>query len=235
MWGGSKTLKNGRLAVPALAALVGVLIGVPGVNAAQRIFFADNAGHVNGIQASRQARANMLVPLDKSGQFSSKVIPAPSPWLKPGQTVTGVVGGTFTAQAAGDTFSATATIFPALKKAAINVANVGVSFTAQENPFCDGDVSAPTAPAGTLCVYLALDQLLDVAQDCSPGPFPNCTSGEGVFKASWQPIYDASHGFAITWTSAAKGVSSVYGVWAFTAPGKGAAAAGGGGSASGDD
>jgi hypothetical protein len=212
--------------VPALAALIGVAIGVPGVNAAQQILFASNAGHVNGIGASRAPKAGMLYPLDKNGRISSAVMPTQSQ-LRPGQTITGVIGGSFTAQAPGDVFTATASIFPALGKQAIGVANVGIAFTAEEDPYCAGDVSAPTAPEGILCVYLSPDQIQNVAQDCTPGPFPSCTAGEGVLKASFTPVYDGSHGFGITWSAAAKGASSLFGVWAYTAPAAGQVGGGG--------
>jgi hypothetical protein len=203
-----------------------VAIGVPGVNAAQQILFASNAGHVNGIGASRSPRAGMLYPLGKDGRFSSTVLPSQAQ-LRPGQTITGVVGGSFTAQAAGDVFTATTTIFPSLGKQAIGVANVGIDSTAEENPYCTGNVSAPTAPPGTLCVYLSLDQLQNVAADCVPGPFPSCASGEGVLKASFTPVFDGSHGFGLTWSAAARGASSLFGVWAYTAPAAGQVGSGG--------
>ena len=54
-------------------------------------------------------------------------------------------------------------------------------------------------------MYLSLDQLQNVAQDCSPGPFPSCAAGEGFLRASFTPVFDGSHGFGITWRAAAQG------------------------------
>ena len=68
---GGIDLKNGRLALPALAALVGAAIGVPGVGAAQQILFASNAGHVNGIGASRAPTRGDALPARQGAAASA--------------------------------------------------------------------------------------------------------------------------------------------------------------------
>jgi hypothetical protein len=198
---------------------VGLLIGVPGVNAANRILFADNAGAVRGIEAARKPRANMLVPLNAKGEFSAKVIPNVTR-LRGGQTVTGVIGGTFTAQAPGDTFSSTASLYPAAPRE-VATETTGIDNTSFENPFCEGSVEKPTAPQGLLCIYLATEQLVNVTQDCRPGPFPNCTAGEGGFIVSREAVWGGQNGFGLRWTAAAKGLTTLYASWAYTAPIKG--------------
>ena len=165
------------LATVALAC--GVAIGIPSVQAANQVLFASNAGKVNGIAAARAPKANTLLPLNNQAQLPASVLPNITK-LKAGQTITGVIGGGFKATAARDLGSATAS-FPIKAPKAIAREAVGMASTASESPFCTGDVGAPTAPQGILCVYPANDQFVNVRQDCTPGPFPNCTSGEGVF------------------------------------------------------
>jgi hypothetical protein len=214
-------LAHNRFAAPlAIGLAAGLLIGVPAVDAAQQVLFARNAAHVNGIAASWSGKPRTLIPLGQSGQFAQKVIPHQTV-LVGGQTVTGVVGGTFTATTANQVFSASASIFPAAPRV-IAVTTSGVDNTAAENPFCDGTVDKPTAPQGLLCVYLATDQLVNVVQDCSPGPFPNCASGEGYYSVFFDPVNNSKYGFVLKWTAKAPGATTVYGAWAYTAPVKGA-------------
>jgi hypothetical protein len=206
-----------RVVLAALAGVgLGALVAGPGIDAAQRISYAVNAGTVNGIGASRTPKANTLLPLDNKGQVDPKVLPVATV-LGPGRTVTGAVGGTFTATAANQAFSAAASIFPAAPRP-IAPAQAGIDESTAENPVCTGSLAAPTAPPGFLCVYLNTDQAVNVAQDCSPGPFPHCATGQAVLRVGYDPIYSAQHGFAVRWTSAAAGTTTVYGVWAYTAP-----------------
>jgi hypothetical protein len=222
-----------RIVLVAGALAVGVAIGIPGVEAASKVYFAQNAGTVNGIRASRSPQHNQLLPLNNSGRINPKVLPPYSNWLSGGQTVTGVIGGSFTATAANQPFTTTAS-FPIASRTSIAVENTGILGSAQENPYCSGSETSPTAPQGILCIYPASEQFLNVAQDCTPGPFPNCTKGEGVFKVSFQSIQGNRNGFAVTWLANAAGQTSFYGTWAYTArvkgqtPGAGGGAAGGG-------
>ena len=195
------------------------MIGIPSVYAAQKVLFAENAGKVNNISASRTAKPNTLLALDAKGTVAASAIPMQTK-LRPNQTVRGVIGGTFTATANRQTFGATASIWPAAPKG-ILIETTGIGLTPSENPFCEGDVNRPTAPQGLLCIYLANEQFLNVSQDCTPGPFPNCTSGEGVYRVAWDPINGSQNGFAITWENATPGRTALYGTWAYTAPVKG--------------
>jgi hypothetical protein len=222
---------NRKVVLATVALACGVAIGIPSVQAANQVLFASNAGKVNGIAAARAPKANTLLPLNNQAQLPASVLPNVTK-LKGGQTITGVIGGGFKATAARDIGSATAS-FPIKAPKAIAREAVGMAQTSSESPYCTGDVGAPTAPQGILCIYPANEQFVNVRQDCTPGPFPNCTSGEGVFVVNWVPIFGAQNGFGVTWESIGAGTSQFYATWAYTAPVKGlepgeGAAAGGG-------
>jgi len=187
---------NRKVVLATVALACGVAIGIPGVQAANQVLFAQNAGKVNGIGAERAPKANTLLALNNKAQLPSSVLPLATK-VSAGQTITGVIGGGFKATAARDLGAATAS-FSLKAPRAIKAETVGMSQTAGENPFCTGDVGAPTAPQGLLCIYVANEQFLNVRQDCTPGPFPNCTSGEGTFLVEWVPIFGAQHGFGVT-------------------------------------
>jgi hypothetical protein len=205
-----------RLVAAVAAGALATTLAAGSVGAATLVQFARNAGHVNGIVASRTPRPGALVPLRSDGRFSPAVIPQRTV-LGAGQTVTGVIGGSVAATAAGQQLSATASLFPAAPRSIV-AATVGIDATATENAACNGTVDAPSAPPGTLCIYLATDQLAGVAQDCNPGPFPNCNAGDGSYAVAYQPVNNAEHGFAVTWTARAAGVTTLYATWAYTAP-----------------
>ena len=56
------------------ALLVAVLAATPALEAAARVAFANNAGAVNGIKASKKPKANQLLPLDARGRFPASVL-----------------------------------------------------------------------------------------------------------------------------------------------------------------
>lgn len=59
-------------------ALAVALVGTPGeaVSAVKRVVFADKAGSVNGIKASKKPKAGRLLALDKKKKFPRSVLPS---------------------------------------------------------------------------------------------------------------------------------------------------------------
>lgn len=65
------------LAISVMALCV-ALVGSPGaaVSAVKKVVFADNAGSVNGLKASKKPRPGRLVALNENKKFPSSVLPA---------------------------------------------------------------------------------------------------------------------------------------------------------------
>lgn len=64
------------IAALAVAVAISDVGPADAVRAVKRAVFADNAGSVNGIKASRKPRAGRLVPLGADGRFSASVVPS---------------------------------------------------------------------------------------------------------------------------------------------------------------
>ena len=114
--------------------------------------------------------------------------------LETGETVMGYVSGDFEASAAGGDWRAVVS-FPipgSTAPAQSFVDNVSPGET------CSGSAAAPTAPAGTLCVYLTS------ATNPSPG-----VSSHSIFN-------DNFLGFQVSWEPTAPGDTLVRGTYAYT-------------------
>ncbi len=133
-----------------------------------------------------------------------------SPWEKipSGQTVTGGFYHYYNTVATGYSHVANMQL-PALPPSAFDVE--GVNFAADSNPtttddsaLCTGTSSAPTAPAGKICLYL--------------------TTASGVTNLNALGWTDAAHRemglWYLTWsdTNAAGAATQFWGTWAYTAP-----------------
>lgn len=134
-----------------------------------------------------------------------------------GQTITGVVGSAVQSPGAGG-WAALAS-FGGKPPTALSSGNVVIASNAElatacsgvaanclsaeevvNTASCTGSNTAPTAPAGKLCVY--------------PVTVTNATA----LRAAPVPEGGSTHGFAVTWTAVAVGTSAFSGVWAYTAP-----------------
>lgn len=82
-----------------VAALGATPAGEATANVVKRALFANNAGKVDGISASRTPRPGKLLPLDGSGKFPASALPASPPAVEPPPTAEGPL-------VAGDAFSA---------------------------------------------------------------------------------------------------------------------------------
>jgi hypothetical protein len=133
-----------------------------------------------------------------------------------GRTVRGAIGGDFQAAGAAEDFGAIASMpIPAANPLSDDNVFINVDGwkespgsgqtkpeTGDTSPGCSGDPDTPTAPANTVCIYVAGGD--------------NATDVNGF---SVRPGTDASpYGFKIGWTSASAGDTFVDAVWAYTAP-----------------
>lgn len=191
-------------AAVALAASAGLADAADSIQGlAKRALFADKAGSLNGIQASRKAEPGKLVALDKKGKLPVGVAPRK---LAPGETMTGVVGGAGLATTPKEVLGVSASFAVAVGK--ITDEQLGILGGGVELPECEGNPGAPTAPPGRLCIYPSIY-----------GDVNNVTlNGEGALEALAYPIVDGKHGFRVEWQAAVPGYSSFYASWAYTAP-----------------
>jgi len=86
-----------------------------------------------------------------------------------------------------------------LSDATVNFANAGA---ADADPSCTGTATAPTAPAGKVCLYLS----------SSPG------AGTAVDGQAIPGLAGSRSGFVVHATNAALGETGAFGTWAYTAP-----------------
>jgi hypothetical protein len=131
--------------------------------------------------------------------------------LSSGKTVHGVIGFGFAASA-GNQHVDVGQQLPIPATAALKDADVYISLngftssggitptTADTNAGCTGSVTAPTAPAGKVCVYIAAGQNSAGIQGLGIGPA------------------GTPYGFKISWDSQTSGRSFAEGVYAYTAP-----------------
>lgn len=122
------------------------------------------------------------------------------------RAVSGVWGGGCVAVAAGDRCSATVTIFPSAP-VDIEGQDMGILAGLVENPNCNGDVTAPSAPPGSLCGYVDETGVVNLAKN-----------GEGAYSVQFFPIDNGRRGFLVTWSATAAGYSQVSGLWTYRAP-----------------
>lgn len=181
-----------------------------------------NADRVGGIQASRTAKPNQLLALNRRGELPAAVVAAGP--VK-GRTVTGVVGTTWLSSGApnaDDTlsdWSGSTITLPFRASVGLGVDDVGVSAGGVELPDCTGSFDNPTAPAGKLCVYPGreVDEAANVFFD--DAEVANIAkNGEGAFEAYARPIGGGRYGVRIEAKAAAAGVAKFYATWAYTAP-----------------
>src|SRR3990172_8561213 len=91
------------IVLSAIALVVAVLgttpAGESAANVVKRALFANNAGKVGGIRASRLPEPGKLLALDDAGQFPASVLPPPPPATVPPPTAEPppVAGGAFSA------------------------------------------------------------------------------------------------------------------------------------------
>ena len=129
----------------------------------------------------------------------------PSAWdtIPSGETVTGVASWNLSASSGGELIGASV-MLPGrasgpLAFDAVNFAADADPNTIDDDATCTGTASAPTAPAGTVCLYLY-----------------GAANAEDIEGFSLQQLPD--HGFYVNWTTGAAGSTAVYSSWAYTAP-----------------
>jgi len=136
----------------------------------------------------------------------SAIDPLPS-----GKTVHGVIGFGFTATAGNQHAEIDQQLLvpatAALKDADVYISLSGFTSsggitptTADTNAGCTGSVTAPTAPAGKVCVYIAAGQNSAGIQGLGVGPA------------------GTPYGFKVSWDSQTSGRSFAEAVYAYTAP-----------------
>jgi hypothetical protein len=135
--------------------------------------------------------------------------------VPPGWTIRGVIGGDFDAAAPLTDWGALASL-PAVARNGLSDDDVYVRVTTwmpgapgqvaptttDTNPGCSGTLSAPTAPVGKVCIYVAGgDNAIDLnGYSVRPG------AGASRF------------GFKLGWTNATTGDTFIDAVWAYHAP-----------------
>jgi hypothetical protein len=136
--------------------------------------------------------------------------------VPPGKTIRGAVGGDYEAQAALQDWGLDMTLpMPARNALAdgdvtVNIASCQVSAgqvcpttsDIAEHPNCNGTPTAPTAPAGVLCIYVSG---ADNAQ--------NVRGDSVIFGTGASP-----YGFKLLWDTVHTGDTFVDSTWAYTAP-----------------
>ena len=118
-----------------------------------------------------------------------------------GQTMRGVIGGSFSGDAAPNTAYAS---FPIPIPAGLTNADISVNGAgfADEDAACVGSQAAPTAPGGKVCVYV--------------NSSINASAAEGVIIGNGATT---RFGFRMTWTSTNPALpTTLDGTWAYTAP-----------------
>jgi hypothetical protein len=190
---------------------------VPTATRAQRVTLADRA--TNAQRATNADNALALGGTAAAGYLSFTTRGIPS-----GTTVTGAFGigsnvtsaVTVTVVDPDPDWDATATATTAmtsdirqvvqlpgpapadLSDASVNFASVG----ADADPSCTGTATAPTAPAGKVCLYLS----------SAPG------AGTAVDGQAIPGLAGSRSGFVVHATNATLGETGAFGTWAYTAP-----------------
>jgi hypothetical protein len=180
------------------------LATVPSATTAKRVGIADRA--TNAQRATNADNALALGGTAAAGYltFATRGIPS-------GVTVTGAfgVGSNVTVTAtpavvmANDVLQVVQLPGPAagdLGSASVNFAPAPGA--ADADPACTGTATAPSAPAGKVCLYLSAAQGVDTVVD-----------GEAI-----PGLAGSRSGFLVHAVSASTGVSGVFGTWAYTAP-----------------
>jgi hypothetical protein len=136
--------------------------------------------------------------------------------VPPGKTIRGAVGGDYEAQAALQDWGLDMTLPIAARNAladgdvTVNIASCQVSAgqvcpttsDIAEHPACNGTPTAPTAPAGVLCIYVSgADNAENVRGDSV------------IFGTGASP-----YGFKLLWDTVHTGDTFVDATWAYTAP-----------------
>lgn len=186
---------------------------------------------IGGVKISSTPLPRALLPLGSNGKFPPSVIPTR---MAPGQTITGMAGGSFTstkgnpnattkdstgkvtpAPSRGDTSGAVGS-FPIGLPHDLDPSDAGIVGGDNEIAECDGTPEQPTAPPGVLCVYIDFGSQVNVFTGATGDG--TIVTGEGNSAASIVPINTGRHGFLLNWTAAAPGLSTLTTIWAYTAP-----------------
>jgi hypothetical protein len=183
------------------------LATVPSALTAKRVGIADRA--TNAQRATNADNALALGGTAAAGYlaFATRAIPS-------GTTVTGAFGISSNTTVTLDTTPPTATLandlrqvvqLPGTAPADLGDGSVNVSVVpgaADADPTCQGTATAPTAPAGKVCLYLTATQGDNTI-----------VAGEAI------PLLPGSRaGFVVHAVSATTGSTGAFGTWAYTAP-----------------
>lgn len=215
--------------VTACAAASALTVG--GVSIAATSVKKPNIVKIGGVKIASTPTPRALLPLGSNGKFPPSVIPTR---MAPGQTITGMAGGTFLSRSgnparttkdsagkvspspqAGDTNGVVGS-FPIGLPHDLDPADAGIVGGDNEIAECDGTPEKPTAPPGFLCVYIDFGSQVNVFTGATQDG--TIVTGEGNSSASVLPINTGRHGFLLNWTAAAPGLSTLTAIWAYTAP-----------------
>ncbi len=132
------------------------------------------------------------------------------PWdtIPPGQLLTGSADYRLDTRLAGDELAITvqlpARVPVALTTGTVNFSNLDLTAGSTDRDLnCAGTETAPTAPAGKVCLYIS----------SSPPPF-NVQTG----SANGDMSPDGRTGFTVHWAAQAAGVTELAFTWAYLAP-----------------
>jgi hypothetical protein len=219
-------LAGALAAVIALSAGIGVATGaIPSADGKIRACFAKDNGRLRVIDkaggqkckssekalvwnqrgpSGRQGVAGppgLAGPAGKDGAPGAPGRSALEP-LRSGETIRGVVGGDFDANAAGNDFGVLET-FPVPAPQPVNDANVVVDGgDDDEANRCTGTTEAPNAPPGVVCIYptsVVANATGFRGKDVNVGP-------------------SSQFGFELLWAAPAAGDTLLQAIWAYQAP-----------------
>ncbi len=176
----------------------------------------------------RMRRTGLMVALALSGValVAGGVLSSASASARSSSTVRGVTGGTFTSRtgdpaavsssgapspAKGDLYGVTISV---ASKGGLPESQIGVLGGENEKAECVGTFKNPTAPPGFVCVYLDLDDSVNIYQGMNSSGV--VVTGEGNALAQAAPIGSGKFGVSLTWYAAAPGPSTLYATYAYT-------------------
>jgi hypothetical protein len=176
----------------------------------------------------RMRRTGLMVALALSGValVAGGALSSANASARSSATVRGVTGGTFTSMtgnpnavsssgspspAKGDLYGVTISV---TSKAGLPESQIGVLGGENEKAECTGTFKNPTAPPGFVCVYLDIDDSVNVYQGKNAAGV--VVTGEGNALAQAAPIGSGKFGVLMTWYAAAPGPSTLYATYAYT-------------------
>jgi len=175
----------------------------------------------------RIRRTGLMVALALSGValVAGGALSSASAGARSSSTIKGVTGGTFTSQT-GNPAAVSSTGSPSPTKgdlygvtisvksgAGLPESQIGVLGGENEKAECTGTFKNPTAPPGFVCVYLDLDNSVNIYQGMNAAGV--VVTGEGNALAQAAPIGSGKFGVSLTWYAAAPGPSTLYATYAY--------------------